>query len=54
MKKHKHADLINAWADGAIIQYKSRTTKKWEDSGHNCPRWHPLIKYRIKPTEVLK
>ena len=47
--KHKHAELIKAWADGAEIEHKSRTTGEWEESGHNCPRWHPDIEYRIKP-----
>ena len=47
--KHKHAELIKAWADGAEIEHKSRTTGEWEESGHNCPRWRPDIEYRIKP-----
>ena len=45
--KHKHADLIHAWADGAQIQ--------WLDS--NCdwcniactPSWSIETTYRIKP-----
>ena len=45
--KHKHADLIHAWADGAQIQ--------WLDS--NCdwcniactPSWSTETTYRIKP-----
>ena len=49
--KHKHAEVIKAWADGAIIQYRCRIQKRWKDCEHNNPRWHALIKYRVKPTE---
>ena len=45
-KRHKHADLIHAWADGAEIEI------------FNCGKWvvvqHPTfsgsLEYRIKPT----
>jgi hypothetical protein len=44
--KHKHADLIHAWADGAEIQvYCNDST--WEDVDY--PAWGGGIKYRIKP-----
>lgn len=44
--KHKHADLIHAWADGAEIQLK-RIDGTWYDL--ECPRWHDNNDYRIKP-----
>jgi hypothetical protein len=45
--KHKHADLIHAWADGAQIQ--------WLDSNYDwcniagAPSWSTETTYRIKP-----
>jgi hypothetical protein len=47
-KQHKHAELIKAWADGAIIQYW-RKTYGWEDCIFNDPCWHIEAEYRIKP-----
>ena len=44
--KHKHADLIHAWADGAQIQWKNRNGQ-WEDMGE--PLWNENHEYRIKP-----
>jgi len=46
--KHKHADLIHAWADGAQIQWKNRNGQ-WEDMGE--PLWNENHEYRIKPEE---
>ena len=48
--KHKHADLIHAWADGAEIQYKT-ARDIWVDCDCNKPEWLTFIKYRIKPEE---
>ena len=47
--RHKHADLIHAWADGAEIQWKSKDDGKWIDS--DLPDWVPEYEYRIKPEE---
>ena len=44
--KHKHADLIHAWADGAQIQWKDRDGQ-WHDMGE--PLWSEKHEYRIKP-----
>lgn len=44
--KHKHADLIKAWADGAEIQHRY-LRKKWEDTRN--PGWDYDFEYRIKP-----
>ncbi len=43
--KHKHAELIKAWADGARIQTLDSNT--WVDVPR--PSWGDGITYRIKP-----
>lgn len=45
--KHKHAELIHAWADGARIQTLDSDT--WVDVPR--PSWGDGITYRIKPEE---
>jgi hypothetical protein len=49
MEKHKHYDLILAWAAGAQIQYLSFITNEWHDCPGNNPPWHEKATYRIKP-----
>ena len=44
--KHKHADLIKQWADGAQIQYAC-AAGRWEDIEY--PNWAGDGEYRIKP-----
>lgn len=44
--KHKHSDLIHAWADGAQIQLYT-SAEFWEDT--KTPQWHQDMEYRIKP-----
>ena len=44
--KHKHADLIHEWADGAEIQRK-RNHEDWDDAPY--PNWDENTEYRIKP-----
>ena len=47
---HKHAELIKAWADGAIIQVKSNSKEKWGTfQGKEAPAWNEDLHYRIKP-----
>ena len=46
--KHKHAELIHAWADGAVIQHQV-DTGEWEYT--HTPRWFNDVVYRIKPQE---
>lgn len=52
-KRHPHADLIHAWAEGAEIEFRVApkpgrygSTTTW----HPChkPDWHPNFEYRIK------
>jgi hypothetical protein len=44
--KHKHYDLIVAWAEGKQIQVKA-FNKIWDDREN--PYWCPDREYRIKP-----
>jgi hypothetical protein len=44
--RHKHADEIIAWANGAEIQLYHTDTGKWVDAP--TPLWFDC-KYRIKP-----
>jgi len=44
--RHKHADLIHAWAEGAQIQSRA-DGGYWEDRDY--PSWSPDWEYRIKP-----
>ena len=46
--KHKHADLIHAWAEGAEIEFKM-PDGKWRLTVR--PTWHESNEYRIKPEE---
>ena len=45
--KHKHAELIKAWADGAEIETLSKLQKCWVEVSH--PAWEEDYEYRIKP-----
>jgi hypothetical protein len=48
--KHKHADLIHAWADGAEIEVF--VNGHWTSCVRkDYPDWHPILEYRIKPKE---
>lgn len=45
--KHKHAELIKAWADGAEIEVKHPANGSWFDAKPPC--WDTDYEYRIKP-----
>jgi len=45
--RHKHADIIHAWAEGKEIQYYSNIFKDWLDLSD--PSWNLGDEYRIKP-----
>ena len=50
--KHKHCELIKAWADGAEIQFWSDNFNEWCDVIEGTqPDWYPSAQYRIKPEE---
>lgn len=45
--RHKHAELIKEWADGAEIEYWSPTYGRWQES--ITITWDVNYQYRIKP-----
>jgi len=47
--KHKHADVIHAYADGAEIQYRNLqcSTPNWTDITE--PSFCEDVEYRVKP-----
>lgn len=45
--RHKHADLIHAWAEGAEIEFEYQLGI-WR-SATDIPTWEPSVNYRIKP-----
>lgn len=47
MKKHKHADVIIAWAYGSPVQVWSEKYQRWEDRAN--PVWLEEWHYRVKP-----
>jgi hypothetical protein len=52
-KPHKHAEIIKAWADGAIIQFYNKEKTSWEDVQWNKPEWDIDTEYRVKPELLL-
>lgn len=54
-QRHKHYDVIVAWAEGKPIQYKQPNSEKWIDqvAPTFALGWHNDHEYRIKP-EVIK
>ncbi len=46
MGKHKHYDMIVAWAEGKTIQSRLNNGDPWVDCS---PAWHPSSEYRVKP-----
>ena len=46
--RHKHSELIKAWADGAQIQWRDpKDDERWSDI--KIPNWLEDCEYRIKP-----
>ena len=48
-KPHVHAELIKAWADGAIIEIYNSACNRWQQVA--CPEWNPTLRYRIQPAK---
>lgn len=46
-ERHKHADLIIAWANGATIQWFDKRPEHWATT--SSPMWDNNHHYRIKP-----
>lgn len=51
-KPHVHAELIKAWADGAVIQAYDPVKGTWIKIRN--PEWHGHIKYRVKPIDDIR
>ena len=47
--KHKHADLIIAWANGAEIEYLNGINNEWRTFVKDHNVWYEDWEYRIKP-----
>jgi len=51
--RHKHADIICAWANGAKIQIRETEKDEWQDLVVTTPAWCGKH-YRIKPSDIIK
>ena len=54
-QRHKHADAIVAWAEGAEIEYRDPTRHHsglWVECQH--PMWYENFEYRVKPVKVYR
>jgi hypothetical protein len=47
--RHKHADVIHAWAEGAEVEAFNPATGKWVST--DLPVFYNCYEYRIKPKE---
>lgn len=57
MTRHKHADLMIAYANDTSIQMQIRdnSSDEWEDIAKGFePTFHSTVEYRIKPKEAVK
>ena len=52
MSKHKHAELIKAWADGAEIEVHYKSLNKWYVV--NDPAWSGDFEFRVKPKKPTR
>lgn len=46
-QRHKHADVIIAWANGAEIERRDTPTENWTPAP--TPGWYEDCEYRVKP-----
>ena len=46
-QRHKYADVIIAWANGAEIEYRLGPDDSWSKA--TSPSWHADCEYRVKP-----
>jgi len=53
MAKHKHSEIIKAWADGAEIEWFNNLTRKWELITYQYPSWDENYSYRVKHQPVV-
>lgn len=48
-QRHKHADVIIAWAEGKDVQVWDKLHGEWGDVATKSPTWRDDWEYRIKP-----
>ena len=48
-QRHKHADVIIAWAEGKDVQVRDEGTNRWYDVRGKFPRFNEDREHRIKP-----
>ena len=48
--EHPHMAVMDEWAKGAEVQYRSSNSASW--IGAPCPIWDKHTSYRIKPAEI--
>lgn len=48
--RHKHCEVIKAWADGKKVQVRRNADRPWEDVSD--PNWFNDKEYRVKPETV--
>ncbi len=48
-QRHKHADVIIAWAEGKDVQVRVPSAGEWGDFSIEPPRFYENWEYRIKP-----
>lgn len=48
--KHKHAEVIKAWADGEVIEWRPNSDDEWPTI-YETPSWYKGYEYRVKPKE---
>lgn len=53
--KHKHCDVIKAWADGNRIEWREGPSGSWKDlifsNMSATPSFDPHYEFRVKPKE---
>ena len=52
--RHKHADVIHAWAEGEEIEFRGLDMDCWLPLKHTHPVWFEMTEYRIKPKTVKR
>ncbi len=52
--KHKHHDVIVAWAAGDEIELRSKNSSDWLPLTWSDPAWEDNMEYRVKPKLVKK
>lgn len=48
-QRHKHADVIIAWAEGKAVQVRDEGTSRWYDIKGKFPIFNEDREHRIKP-----